>query len=106
MEQLRPGLGVLPVLATDSEITESFQRDLLRMAGTGDDAQLVETDAESIMQIIGDDDVQGGDHTFYGRDHHFMTHVAADLIERLLHVRRRDSEDEHVRLRDGLVDIR
>ena len=58
------------------------------------------------MQIIRDDDVLIGDHTFDRRDDHFMGHVAADLRQRLLHIGRWNRENQHVRLRYGLVDIR
>ena len=106
LEQLRPNLCVLAVLTTDGEVTQTLECDLLRMTRTGDDAELVKRDTEALVQIIGDDDVLIGDHTLDSRDNDLMGHVAADLRQRLLHVRRRDSEDEHIRLRYRLVDVR
>ena len=105
-EQFGPYFGVLAVLAADGEVTKALQRDLLRMTRTGDDAELVERDAETVVQIVGDDDVLVRDHTLDGRDHHFMRHIATDLIERLLHVGRRNRENQHVGLRYRLIDIR
>ena len=104
-EQFCPNLRVSAVLTTDGEVTEALQRNFLGVTRTGNDAQLVHGDVKALMQVVRDDDVLVGYHTFDGRNDHFMRHVTTNLRQCLFHVRRGDSEDEHIRLRHRLVDV-
>ena len=61
---------------------------------------------ESPVQVVRDDDVVVGNHTFHGGDDYLAREAALDLVERLLNVGRRDSQDHNVGIGDYLVDVR
>ena len=96
---------MLQILTADGQIREPLKRYLLRMTRTGDNTQLLLWNVKAAVQIVRNNHVLIGYHSLHCRDNYLVRHVTTNLVKRLPNIRRRDSQNQDIRLRNNAVDI-
>ena len=105
LEEIGYLLPYLGVGATHGEIGESLPSYLLGMRGSRKGGKLLRLEREAFGQVLTDGDVEVLDDTLDDRDDHLVGERLGDLLYMLTQIGRRHTEDDHVGVADGFIDI-